>query len=52
MKGRLDEVEKLHQANPQRIHVTDGKGKSALHHAAKGGHINVLEFLLNKGAGM
>ena len=29
----------------------DGKGKSVLHHAANAGSTDIIEFLLNKGAG-
>ncbi len=50
-KGRLDEVQRLYEVDPARIHVVDGKGKSVLHHAANVGATDIIEFLINKGAG-
>ncbi len=49
--GDLDEVQRLYEIDPDRIHIPDVRGKTALHHAGNAGHIHVIEFLLSKGAG-
>jgi ankyrin repeat protein len=48
--GDMDRVESLLEATPALLHVRDGDGMTPLHHAVRGGHTEVAEFLLDRGA--
>lgn len=48
-KGRLAEFEKLYFEDTKRISLVDGKGRTALHHAAKHGHNTIMEFIFQHG---
>ena len=48
--GRLAELEQLLAANPELVHVRDDEGRTPLHWAASGGHKEVAELVLSKGA--
>ena len=48
--GRADSVSEALEEDPALIRKTDASGYTALHHAAVGGHLDVIEVLLEKGA--
>ena len=47
-QGNLDEVEVL--THPGVVNLPDKKGRTPLHHAAKGGNVAVAKYLLKHGA--
>ena len=48
--GFIDDIISLLTADPSQIHATDVNQDSVLHHAAYGGKIKILEYLLDHGA--
>lgn len=48
--GDLETVKKLISENPAMLEAPDREGKTPLHYAAAKGHLNVVEFLVSKGA--
>jgi ankyrin repeat protein len=48
--GDLETVKKLISADPKLVDAPDREGKTALHYAAAKGHLNVVEWLVQKGA--
>lgn len=50
--GNMKEVKRLYEADTSRIFLKDTKGQTPLHHAASRGSIDVIEFLIEKGAGL
>jgi hypothetical protein len=48
--GKLDEIQELIERNPRLLQFPDGNGWTPLHEAARGGHVDVVEFLVQKGA--
>lgn len=48
--GRADSVSQAIDEDPQLIRKTDASGYTALHHAAVGGHPDVIQVLIDKGA--
>lgn len=48
--GELAKVKELLAASPLLIRAKDDEGKTALHHAASGGRMEVVKFLLEQGA--
>ena len=49
-EGDLDKVNAFLEENPQLIYSTDENGKTPLIYAVSGGHIDLVAFLLSKGA--
>jgi len=49
-KGQMRAVECFLEKNRDLIELTDGKGQTLLHWAAKGSHYEIVRFLLEKGA--
>ncbi|XP_077866020.1 transient receptor potential cation channel subfamily A member 1-like [Saccoglossus kowalevskii] len=47
--GNLQELQKIHKLNPERISLQDSKGAQALHYAAGNNKINIIEFILEHG---
>jgi glyoxylase-like metal-dependent hydrolase (beta-lactamase superfamily II) len=50
MNGDLEKVKALLKEDPKLIEANNENKKTALHFAAQGGHKNIVEFLLKKGA--
>jgi ankyrin repeat protein len=48
--GDLETVKRLISQNPALLEAPDREGKTPLHYAAAKGHLNVVEFLVSKGA--
>eukprot|EP00573_Skeletonema_grethae_P011644 CAMPEP_0201695500 /NCGR_PEP_ID=MMETSP0578-20130828/7416_1 /ASSEMBLY_ACC=CAM_ASM_000663 /TAXON_ID=267565 /ORGANISM="Skeletonema grethea, Strain CCMP 1804" /LENGTH=471 /DNA_ID=CAMNT_0048181345 /DNA_START=59 /DNA_END=1471 /DNA_ORIENTATION=- len=48
-EGDLDTLKALEKENSDSIFFVDENGWTALHEAVRGGHINVAEYLINKG---
>lgn len=48
--GRVDTVKEAVEKNPQLVKSRDASGYTALHHAAIGGHADVVQVLLDSGA--
>jgi len=48
--GRADSVAEALDQEPRLLYQKDASGYTALHHAAVGGHLDVIEVLLDKGA--
>ena len=48
--GRLDEVKEILESKPLLVSSRDEKSKTALHHAASAGHVEVVKLLLENGA--
>lgn len=48
--GDLETVKRLIGENPNLLEAPDREGKTPLHYAAAKGHLNVVEFLVSKGA--
>jgi len=48
--GDTERVGKLLEADPELLSATDGDGMTALHHAVLGGHAELAEALLDRGA--
>ncbi|CAJ1394611.1 unnamed protein product [Effrenium voratum] len=52
MQGHVEVMDALLQQDPQRLHERSGAGATALHAAAKGGHLEATDFLLGRRAGL
>ncbi len=48
--GDLESVKKLVSADPKLVDTPDREGKTPLHYAAAKGHLNVVKWLVQKGA--
>jgi ankyrin repeat protein len=48
--GALERVEALLEASPELVNVRDGEGGTPLHLAVQGGHAELAELLLDRGA--
>ena len=48
--GKLDAFRQLIGQNPRLLHTTDPNGWTPLHEAARGGHIDVVQYLVDQGA--
>ncbi len=49
-QGNLEEIRKLVREDPGVVSQTDSEGKTALHHAALKGHLEIVKFLLDNKA--
>jgi ankyrin repeat protein len=47
--GETDRVEALLEVSPELVNVRDGEGRTPLHHAVLGGHVELAELLLDRG---
>jgi ankyrin repeat protein len=50
--GQVESVTRALEDDPNLVRSKDGSGYTALHHAAIGGHVEVVEVLLESGAGI
>eukprot|EP00339_Tiarina_fusa_P001681 CAMPEP_0116998590 /NCGR_PEP_ID=MMETSP0472-20121206/1610_1 /TAXON_ID=693140 ORGANISM="Tiarina fusus, Strain LIS" /NCGR_SAMPLE_ID=MMETSP0472 /ASSEMBLY_ACC=CAM_ASM_000603 /LENGTH=547 /DNA_ID=CAMNT_0004697791 /DNA_START=170 /DNA_END=1809 /DNA_ORIENTATION=+ len=48
--GKLPEFQELIDKNPRLLQVPDTNGWTPLHEAARGGHVDVVDFLVKQGA--
>jgi ankyrin repeat protein len=51
-EGNLEKVKAFLDKNPQLVHSTDENGRTPLIYAVAGGHKDLVEFLLSKGAAL
>ncbi|MBD3170229.1 MAG: hypothetical protein GF307_12155 [candidate division Zixibacteria bacterium] len=49
-EGNLDQVKELLESNPDLINATYNYGQSVMHAAAYSGHIEIVKYLIEKGA--
>ena len=49
--GNLAEIQRIHKKTPEKLSITDARGRCLLHVAAAKGKVNVLEYALNHGLG-
>ena len=50
LKGDLERVKALLSEDPGLVNAPGGNGKAPLHWAAQGGHVEIVEFLIERGA--
>jgi cyclase len=50
LKGDLERVKALLNKDPRLVNAPGGNGKAPLHWAAQGGHVEIVEFLIERGA--
>ena len=50
LKGDLERVKALLDKEPHLVNAPGGNGKFPLHWAAQGGHVEIVEFLIERGA--
>lgn len=50
LKGDLERVKALVNEDPGLINTPGGNGKAPLHWAAQGGHVEIVDFLIERGA--
>lgn len=49
-QGNMHEVQRLLKAKPSIVHSQDENGWQAIHEAARGGHLEVMKYLVQNGA--
>lgn len=49
-KGRLSQIKAILTGNPESVNAKDGRNITPLHYAAVNGHIEVVKYLIAKGA--
>ncbi|CAC5415131.1 TRPA1 [Mytilus coruscus] len=45
-KGKQQEFQRLYVENPERLHIQDTNGNTALHHASTNGHLHIVDFII------
>ncbi|VDH91361.1 transient receptor potential cation channel subfamily A member 1 [Mytilus galloprovincialis] len=45
-KGKQQEFQRLYVENPERLHIQDSNGNTALHHASINGHLHIVDFII------
>ena len=51
-EGNLSKLQELAKVDPRLMHYADENGWTPLHEAVRSGHVDVVQFLINAGAGI
>ena len=51
-EGNLSKLQELAKVDPRLMHYADENGWTPLHEAVRSGHVDVVQFLIDAGAGI